>query len=746
MSPGVGASGRRGAAGPGRAAGLWLGLLAALGALALLGLAAARVWPLSLDVGGRDARFVSGFLETEHFGSMDVRWSTGDAQIALPRPPGDGPALLTLRLLNSRPAGQPDPLITLSADGRVLGQFSVIRRLDAARHYSLLIPPGAGLGWAKPFRLQMEPFTPPGDPRPLGVVLDRAALEPLGDAWLPSLWLALSALALGLAAYVLPRMLGAPPAPALALSVGLAALLAAALAARPLEVLPFLQRIPALLGLGCAGLALARALTRTLAPAAPRAGRPVGAQALVVYLALAWWLGPLFQLVMVWDGAANVWPAIPTMWIGGGLAAGLLLLGLLGLRAGRPGPQALFAAALGLFAAAALLHLAYMISFAFSRSGPDFWILFRGAREWARGGSLYDLNAIQTDHFGHVFKVPPFYGMLFVPFVFQDGLEILFWHRVLNTALLGLTGLVWLRMWDLRLASAAGAGLLVLLNCRPFADTIAFGQIDLMLLLLLSLALWALRDERDLLAGALIALGTLFKIYPVLLLAFLVAKRQWRALAGFGLGMLLSNGLAVAVMGWEMHRVYLFEVLPKIGGTTSWVENQTVSGFLARLVSPPTVAEIFANRSLALLGTAVSGALGLLGCALALPETPRRSTGYALQYGAFLLLMVLVVPAAWMHYETLLLVPFAALLLRAREQPMPRARAAALALGFALVAYGNQWSYYDGTVMGLLTVAGVSYKFYGMLLLGAVLVATLLETAPLSLPRLARLALRPSQR
>jgi hypothetical protein len=66
---------------------------------------------------------------------------------------------------------------------------------------------------------------------------------------------------------------------------------------------------------------------------------------------------------------------------------------------------------------------------------------------------------------------------------------------------------------------------------------------------------------------------------------------------------------------------------------------------------------------------------------------------------------------------------------------VPLPRAVALALSFALIAYGNQLSFYTGTVMGILTIAGVSYKFYGMLLLGGTLVATLLEEhAPLRLP------------
>jgi uncharacterized membrane protein len=271
---------------------------------------------------------------------------------------------------------------------------------------------------------------------------------------------------------------------------------------------------------------------------------------------------------------------------------------------------------------------------------------------------------------------------------------------------------------------------LMLLNFRPISDTIAFGQIDLALLLALTLALWALRAEHarpDVLAGALVALGTLFKVYPLLLLAFFVVKRRWWALAGFALGMLVLNGISIAVVGWEMHRVYLFEVLPRIGGTTSWVENQTISGFLARLVLPPTDTTIFHNRPIELLGLAIGGAVGLLACLLALRPAHSASPRFALQYGYFALAMVLTVPAAWMHYETLLFLPFAALLLHARDRQIGLTRAALLAISFGLAGYGNQWSYYDGTVLGLLTVLGVSYKFYGMLLLAGVLASTLLE-------------------
>jgi hypothetical protein len=757
-------------------------VLAVLLAVLLLSFGYARAWPLALDIGGRDARFVDrvsttdpahGFHAVEQFGGAAARWSGGDATIALPRPPDDNAAIVSLRLLNSRPADTPVPLLTLSADGHDLGTFEVARTETGPRVYRVLAPPAAWLSWDARFALRTAPISLPGDPRQLGVVVDSVALAPLGAASAP-LWLLLLSVALGALAYAMPRSAIVARVPSLALTALLAALLAWGVAARPLEVLPFLQRIAALLALGCLGIWIAR----LLAPPTPTTDdrRPTNETALrrssfvvrpsslvrgvdlPLYLAVAWWMGPLFQAIITADGAQGVSPPVPTAWIGG-----MLLLALIGLGAWfrfRPttvqtqdgaflaedehrraipfthSPAHPFTDwALALFAAAAVAHLLYMLWFAFGRQGPDFWILFKGAREWVRGGSLYDLQAIRTNHFGHVFKVPPFYGMLFMPFVFQDGERILIVHRAINAALIGATAICWLRMWRLPLRSAAGAGVLILLNFRPLADTLAFGQIDLALLLILTLTLWALRAERDTMAGVLVALGTLFKIYPLILLAFFAAKGHWRALAGFVLGMLVFNALSILVIGWEMHRVYLIEVLPNIGGTSAWVENQTISGFVARFVAPPTDAVIFGNRMLARLAMAISAGVALLGCVLALGAAERRTTTYALQYGVFLLLMVLVVPAAWMHYETLLFVPFGALLLHLRDRIVPLPRAVALALSFALVAYGNQLSFYTGTVMGILTIAGVSYKFYGMLLLGGTLVATLLEErAPLRLP------------
>jgi len=713
--------------------------LAATIALAILWAAYVLAWPLTIDVGGNDHRFVRGFHEPEQLGGRSMRWTDGDSTLLLPRPPAGVPSVLALALLDSRPERSAPPVVRLIIDDTEV--TSLILRDYLPRNYHILLPSRLSASDVMQVDLLSDAPLIVSDGRHLGVVVFDARLIPQGGALLlPCLWLALCALGIGAVTYAALRLAGAGSRAALLSTVAGAALIALGIVARSLEVLPYLEHFVALAAIACLGVLIIRLLV-PLTPVA--SGRPggSGARLLVagehaaIVLAVAYWMAVLYQRFMVWNGATSLGPSSWTVGVGvalaGALGSGWPLWWVLRGRRLPPGEGRTRGARIALvaLAAAAGLHLGWSLWYAFTRQAPDFWILFRGARAWVNGGSLYDLEAVATNHFGHVFKVPPFYGMFFVPLVRAfDGQSVLVAHRVINVALIIATALLWLRMWRLPLLSLSAAALLIVFNFRPLADTIAFGQIDLVLLFALTAALWALRAERDGLAGALVALGALFKLYPVALLAFFVLKRRWAGLWGFALGMLLFNALAVAVMGWEMHRVYLFEVLPKIGGTTAWIENQTLSGFVARLAVSPMSATIFQDQTLRLLGTALSASAALVVCALALIPTDGRSPAFALQYGLFLLLMVLCVPAAWMHYQTLLVLPFAAMLLHLQGRRAPLGFLLALGLSFALIAYGNQWSFFNGTVTGVLSLLGISYKLYGMLLLGFLSGAALLAT------------------
>jgi hypothetical protein len=329
---------------------------------------------------------------------------------------------------------------------------------------------------------------------------------------------------------------------------------------------------------------------------------------------------------------------------------------------------------------------------------------------------LYDINAVLTNHVGAVFKVPPFYGMLFQPFVEMSGLTVMFWYRLVTIVIAVLALVIWWRTlrptWHWAIPAIAMLGMF-----RPLVDTISSAQIDIMLLLLIVICYWALYHQRDGLAGGVIAVATLFKIYPILLLGFFIIKGRWRAVVGFVIGMLVCNGIAIAVMGWDMHRIYLFDVLPNIGGTTSWVENQTISGFITRWFDVPFDAHLFALHGVSLVAQLCSLLVIASVCVLALRNEPAQSTRYALQYGLFVVLMVLAVPAAWMHYQTILSVVFLWLLYHLRTQQLSVRHVWTIGLSYGLIAFGNQWSFNNRIDYGIITTLGVSYKFYGMVLL-----------------------------
>jgi hypothetical protein len=772
--------------------------------LVLLFAAYQHINMMKVSVGPRDTRFIHNThaLEPLEDTGRLMRWTKPDTRIDLPLIAAHTPTILSINVMNHYPIDMTaPPQVDLLVDDQLFLHFSPHRE---SRHYRMLLPPHDRPGWSVPLALRSTTFEPTTDPRPLGVVLVEAKLTPTGGApplpvlWEAAQWLGISqsfpllppwwqiaAFVIGCTAtYVAAWGMGAPRWLAWLLTAGLVGAMIAALVKLPMEIAPFTMRVAGLCVLvALYALAVVALMERLMVNDHARPWVPFFKIPLL--MGAAYWLMPVYQLVMTADGVRHVTPYPPTMWIAAAgivsSAIGLVVLADSGSLKHWPrlalvvlalaavarlvvtlefvmdksgvavicvGAGLLFVALsaplrsfwrvliipLGIATVAGVVLAATQFDPWQGRSGPDFWILFRGARDWFRGGSLYNLVAVQENHFGHVFKVPPFYGMLFVPFAQQDGLTILFWHRIINMLLLALTLLVMLRGFGVGLFSALGVGVLMSFSMRAVADTVAFGQIDIVLLLLLTLALVVSRRGTalaDVVAGAAVALGTLFKLYPVLLLAFFLARRQWWALAGFALAMLLCNGVALGVMGWEMHRVYLFEVVPRIGGGTAWVENQTLNGFLSRIYSHTITSTIYTHPVATMATYIVAAVAGLGAMLLALLPAERASARYALHFSIFPILMVLVVPAAWMHYQTIVILAFVAVLLYAHESGgLPRWSAALFGGAYGLLAYGNQWSFYLNKIMGGLTVMGVSYKFYGMILLLLVVVVCVFKAAP----------------
>jgi hypothetical protein len=185
--------------------------------------------------------------------------------------------------------------------------------------------------------------------------------------------------------------------------------------------------------------------------------------------------------------------------------------------------------------------------------------------------------------------------------------------------------------------------------------------------------------------------------------------------------MLLWNGIAIAVMGWDLHVLYATKIFFSIGGTTAWLENQTIAGFLARFGDDMYNMHLLKNPLISRIGSLSAFLLASAVAWLALRDYPVSDHRFGVQYGLFLVLMVIAIPVAWMHYATILWIVLMILVQHFRTHLATVAQAWAWALSMAIIFFGNQRSFNYKYDLGVVSLVLSSYKFYAIVLLTVVM-------------------------
>ncbi|WP_169798704.1 glycosyltransferase family 87 protein [Falsihalocynthiibacter arcticus] len=84
-----------------------------------------------------------------------------------------------------------------------------------------------------------------------------------------------------------------------------------------------------------------------------------------------------------------------------------------------------------------------------------------------------------------------------------------------------------------------------------------FGQVQILVSMILLIAIERLRNGSQVTAGALFAFAAAIKVYPALFLIFLVVRRENRAVASF---IIVGGGfgaLSILIAGWPLHVLFL---------------------------------------------------------------------------------------------------------------------------------------------------------------------------------------------
>jgi hypothetical protein len=207
-----------------------------------------------------------------------------------------------------------------------------------------------------------------------------------------------------------------------------------------------------------------------------------------------------------------------------------------------------------------------------------------------------------------------------------------------------------------------------LLVCLPgIARTLALGQVDLLVLLLICGTLWAVVRSKSWLAGLFLAGAICIKVLPAFVLLYPLWRRDARWLAGSALGVALGWGVIPALVlgpsrAWDYHcRWTQVVVLPGLGcgedrsretdlTGTARVHNQSLLGVFhafrhpVRKLRPARPSRV--ARAAALLVGAVLTVLTLIAAGWRADDPQSVVVGL----GSLVAVMLLVTPVCRPHY------------------------------------------------------------------------------------------------
>jgi len=298
-------------------------------------------------------------------------------------------------------------------------------------------------------------------------------------------------------------------------------------------------------------------------------------------------------------------------------------------------------------------------------------------------GSLYGSPLVGTSRGVFEFVYTPFAALLFAPLAGLPGSALLPVALVLGVGLLA--GLVWLSLVGLGQRPSARLLALclgltgLLLWCEPVWETITFGQINLLLAVLVLADLGRPRGARG--RGALIGIAAGIKLTPAFFVVYLLVTRQFRAAAAAA-GAFVVTVLVGAVTLPGDSRVFWAGAFadPARVGVPDHPGNQSLRGLVARVLGLGSGAQL-----LWLVSAAALAAAGLW-LAARFTASGRELTA-AVLCG---LTAVVVSPFSWVHHW----VWFVPLLIVLLDRALPRrgrsAWSAWLACGVAS-AVGCHW-------------------------------------------------------
>jgi hypothetical protein len=199
---------------------------------------------------------------------------------------------------------------------------------------------------------------------------------------------------------------------------------------------------------------------------------------------------------------------------------------------------------------------------------PNYYLVARLLREGYSVDRIYDWIWLQRikDHWGLDQTLVGFAGLS--PFSALPVAPLSVFSAIVAKRLWIIANLLFLGASIELLSRVTSLGrrrvcLLALLAVFPLRTSFLYGQMHLLVLVLVVAAYYFHRRERPIACAVCLAFAGALKIYPLLLGGYFLWKRQWRAAFALLCATLLLVGAGYVWFGAEVMRIYAMQVLPR---------------------------------------------------------------------------------------------------------------------------------------------------------------------------------------
>jgi hypothetical protein len=224
----------------------------------------------------------------------------------------------------------------------------------------------------------------------------------------------------------------------------------------------------------------------------------------------------------------------------------------------------------------------------------------------------------------------------------------------------------------------------------PLYQEFYYGETQCLILLLAVLMMVCAEHGLDVAAGLLLALAGMLKVFPFVLVGYLVCRRQWRSLAWTAVGVVLIDLVTiwrVGLVAWSFT-----EAIPFLTNRF-WLsdpDNISINAVVSRIFWPPGDLPLSPAADAMRRVVIALAELGVF--AVTMRATVRRETESERRWQTFSLwtvAMIVLSPTAFPNYLIVVVVPFVDLARTATRRGVP-ARAARAALASYCLAFSHQ--------------------------------------------------------